>query len=125
MYKTQNTDRPMDANLAWRQIPVMTKMAIGARKMRIINEGGVNTGLQITVLRGNRNTVEIALHANDTYSVEFCKYRKAKGIEEGHYYYGISCETLLHRVVVERAENDYASELGETLYRLTHSDRRN
>jgi hypothetical protein len=120
------TMRRMSANETWKQIPVMDKMAIGARKATIIRDDeGDEAGLRINVLRGNRTTIEIVLHWSDTYVVELVKYRKARKGEAESYHFGISNTKKMHRQVVGRAENVYCDSLGEAVYTLTHGDRRN
>ena len=115
------TMRTMDANQTWKQIPFMDKAAVGARKATLIkNDEGETAGLRFNVLNGNRKTIEIVLHWNDTYTVEFCKYRKAKHGEAEAYQWGISNTKPLHREVVQSVDSVYCDQLGEVVYGLTH-----
>jgi len=82
------------ANIAWRQIPVMTKMAVGAREASVSGEHGeiltFKVGRALTWIR----VVYVA--GLDTYKVELVKGRSAK--------------------VVESHEDVYAENLSETIY---------
>jgi hypothetical protein len=92
------------ANTIWQQIPVMTKMSIGAR-----TPVGTETGLHFNVLRGQQTKVVIKYDAGaDLYDVELIKIRiKDKGAT-------VDIKTLGSHSGI------YADQLGETLYTLTH-----
>lgn len=83
-------------NIAWKQIPVMTKMACGARQPRCSSDGKLAFRVESKPMR----FVEVTLNADDTYAVEYLR------IKRGSY----------QRVSIEKAEGVYAEDLGETIY---------
>lgn len=87
--------------IAWSQIPVMTKMSVGAREPMLSGDAG----LKFRVLSKPMRFVEVELDASDTYTVRYSH------IKRGSY----------ERVVLEEVSGVYVEQLGETIYRATHS----
>lgn len=87
------------ANVAWKQIPVMTKMACGAR------EAKVSAGKLVFKVGGRpMRYVEVALNGLDLYDV--CHFRLKRGSYE--------------RVELESASDVGCESLGETIYRMVN-----
>jgi len=61
----------MDANVAWKQISINTKMACGARKAV-----GSEDSLRFNVLRGNKTKIFITLNGKDLYDIELGHIRR-------------------------------------------------
>jgi len=85
-----------------RQIPKMTKMAVGYRQPRM-HEDADGTGLVFRVNSKPMRYCSVTLTANDTYNV--CYYRIKRGSYE--------------RVEIARDTDIYAENLGESIYQLT------
>lgn len=82
----------------WKQIPISTKMAVGAREP-------ISTGratLRFKVLRGS--FVDVTLDASDTYTVEH--YRVKRG--------------TMDKVSLGKVSDVYAENLGSIVYGITH-----
>lgn len=87
------------ANTIWGQIPVMTKMAIGARNPK----HGSNDELYFNVLRGARTWVEVKLNGLDLYDAKLVKMNNKHELSTIAEFSNVGCE-----------------ELGEAVYSLTH-----
>jgi hypothetical protein len=83
-------------NIAWKQIPVSTKMACGAREPRCSSDGKLCFRVESKPMR----FVEVSLDADDTYTVEYLR------VKRGSY----------DRVSIEKASGVYVENLGETIY---------
>jgi hypothetical protein len=97
-----NNTREMDAKTAWAQIPLMTKMACGARD-------GVSAPkyLAFTVGGGARcRKVIITLSASDTYNVYLVRTKRVTG----------------ELIAMGELSDVYAEDLGRCVYDLVHSD---
>lgn len=87
------------ANVAWKQIPMMTKMACGAREAR------VSSGKLVFKVGGKpMRFVEVALNGSDLYDVTHVRYKR------GSY----------ERVELESTSNVGCESLGETVYRMVN-----
>jgi hypothetical protein len=87
------------ANTIWKQIPVMTKMAVGARKPVVID-----SGIKFNFGRGNRRWITVELKGDDTYTVTATRMtRNYKLVALGDFA-GVYCDML-----------------SEIIYSLTHS----
>lgn len=88
------------ANTTWKQIPVMTKMACGARQPI----GSKDGTLTFKVGGGPMRFVQVKLNGLDLYDVEFGR------VKRGSY----------ERVVMKSAENIDAENLGEAIYHMVN-----
>jgi hypothetical protein len=86
-------------SLIWKQIPITTKMACGARDAVLIGNG-----LRFKVGGKPMHYIEVVLAPSDTYKVT--AYRIKRG----------SCA----KVVLEEYEDVYADVLGEVIYRAVN-----
>lgn len=84
-------------NVTWSQIPVMTKMACGAREATTYGEG---RNLRFKV-GGRMRYVEVELTPADTYTARL-----------------VRINARYERVVVEEKTDVYCDMLSETVYRL-------
>jgi hypothetical protein len=82
----------MDANTAWKQIPISTKMACGFRSP-------INCGHYLGI-KSNRSHVIISLSPVDTYNVYVISVRNS------------------HVKIKEQQTDVYAEDLGEVLYHM-------
>lgn len=87
-------------NVAWRQVPVMTKMACGARSPRRTSDGK----LIFKVHSKPQRWIEVALNGLDLYNV--CYFRLKRG--------------SLERIELESVDDLYADMLGETIYHMVN-----
>ena len=88
------------AQITWSQIPVMTKMACGARNASYNKEGK----LSFKVTNKPYRFVEVVLAGDDTYSVEYIRIKRGS----------------LERVSLERSQGIYADMLGECIYHMVN-----
>ena len=86
------------ADTIWRQIPVMTRMSVGARKPI-----GGETSIVFKVLNGTR-WINVRLDPCDTYTVTF--FRKKRVTRE--------------EIIIHEESDIYNSDLADTIYRMTH-----
>lgn len=84
--------------ITWQQIPVMTKMAVGARNAVTYGEAG----LQFKV-GGRMRTIQVELDPTDTYTVRLVRVTRN-----------------YERVVMSEVSGVYVEQLAETIYRACH-----
>ena len=85
------------AQIIWKQIPTMTKMACGVREARQVEEG---QALTFKVGGLPMRYITVRLDPTDTYTVEYFRIKRGS----------------MKRVELEKAEGVYADMLGEVLY---------
>lgn len=88
-------------NITWKQIPIMTKMACGAREAMTYDEG---RNIRFKVGGKPMRYVEVELDASDTYTVRYLR------IKRGSY----------ARIVLEEKTFVYADMLGEIIYHMVN-----
>jgi hypothetical protein len=88
------------AQIAWRQIPVMTKMACGAREASY-SEGGMK--LTFKVGRAMRWIEVSYVEGMDLYRIEFIRMARP-----------------YKRIVMESREGVYAEDMSEIIYRMVN-----
>lgn len=89
------------ANTIWKQIPMTTKMAVGARKPIADSD---KKSLKFQVLRAPMRFVMVTLDPSDTYTVEFFRLKKNN----------------YQKVTLGKQSGVYAEDLGHIIYGLTH-----
>jgi hypothetical protein len=88
--------------IIWQQIPVMTKMACGARQAVLTNEG---KGVQFKVTNKPYRFVEVVLDEGaDLYNVEHFRVKRGSYV----------------KVSMEAAQGVFAEDLGETIYHMVN-----
>ena len=91
-----------DANVTWKQITVMTKMACGAREAKAINDG---KDLVFKVARSKYIMVEYD-RGRDEYNIELFRYKKG------------SMKT--DKITEKRVEGIQVDNLNDTIYHLVN-----